>query len=378
MYYIIKITLSQQFYRKFLSLLHNNKYSTRKNMDFTPGKPIRTYSENGSWRDWSTDELVGAKLNYVPNWKCGAGVDSLYVDMDGYVWTASCRVGGKLGNVFDDFRVPEDWIDCKRNNCSCGADLFIPKVSKIEFKNLLRRSHDLETEVDKYNDTLTNFVAMERTHASNQKQVYWEIGRRCNYDCSYCWSWIHNNTDRHKTLEELMGATSLIEEKFTKGQAVNFIISGGEPTVNKDFLDWLRYLNVMGHHVSLHSNGSRLPDYYREVIHYGDLNLSVHFEFYDREKFVKVVAAIVDEKANNGGSGHLEIKFMMAPHNREETLILEQELKELPYFTEYCTWAVVPIRGGLDNNKSTPDKSSGSEIMEGYTKEDYVLFGDRK
>ena len=347
-------------------------------MDFTPGKPIRTYSENGSWRDWSTDELVGAKLNYVPNWKCGAGVDSLYVDMDGYVWTASCRVGGKLGNVFDDFRVPEDWIDCKRNNCSCGADLFIPKVSKIEFKNLLRRSHDLETEVDKYNDTLTNFVAMERTHASNQKQVYWEIGRRCNYDCSYCWSWIHNNTDRHKTLEELMGATSLIEEKFTKGQAVNFIISGGEPTVNKDFLDWLRYLNVMGHHVSLHSNGSRLPDYYREVIHYGDLNLSVHFEFYDREKFVKVVAAIVDEKANNGGSGHLEIKFMMAPHNREETLILEQELKELPYFTEYCTWAVVPIRGGLDNNKSTPDKSSGSEIMEGYTKEDYVLFGDRK
>ena len=43
-----------------------------KNNDFTPGKPIRTYAQDGSWRDWSTDELVGAKLNYLVNWKCGA------------------------------------------------------------------------------------------------------------------------------------------------------------------------------------------------------------------------------------------------------------------------------------------------------------------
>jgi hypothetical protein len=348
------------------------------NADFTPGKPIRTYDKDGTWRDWSTDELVGAKLNYLANWKCGAGVDSLFIDMDGGVWTASCRVGGKLGSVWDDFTVPNDWIDCKRNICSCGADLFIPKVSNIEFKPLLRKSHNLEPLNEHRNNDLVQFVAMERTHASTQKQVYWEIGRRCNYDCSYCWPWIHNNTDPHKSLEELMQATSLIEERFTKGESVNFIISGGEPTANKDFLDWLRYLNAMGHHVSLHSNGSRKPDYYKEIIHYGDLNISVHFEFYDRPKLVKVIEAIAKEKAEHGGLGHLEIKFMMAPHNREETLSLEQELKELPYFVDYCTWAIVPIRGGLDNKNSKPTANSGSEIMEGYTKEDYILFGDRK
>lgn len=348
------------------------------NMDITPGKPIRTYATDGSWRDWSTDELVGAKLNYLPGWKCGAGVDSLYIDMDGFVWTASCRVGGRLGNVFEDFQVPEDWIDCTRNVCSCGADLFIPKTQKIEFKPLLLRGQGLDTQSQLHNDSLTEFVAMERTHASNQKQIYWEIGRRCNYDCSYCWPWIHNNTDQHKTLEELMKATHNIETRFTKGASVNFIISGGEPTVNKHFLDWLRYLNTCGHHVSLHSNGSRLPDYYREIIHYGDLNLSVHFEFYDRAKFVKVVEAIADEKAQHGNLGHLEIKFMMAPHNREETLSLEEELKQLPNFVDFCTWAVVPIRGGLDNKTSEPNQGSGSEVMEGYTKEDYILFGDRK
>ena len=112
---------------------------SRTQFDFTPGKPIRTYGANGSWRDWSTDELVGAKLNYLSGWKCGAGVDSLFIDMDGGVWTASCRVGGQLGSVWDDFSVPEDWIDCTKNVCSCGADLFIPKTSRVEFKPLLRQ-----------------------------------------------------------------------------------------------------------------------------------------------------------------------------------------------------------------------------------------------
>jgi MoaA/NifB/PqqE/SkfB family radical SAM enzyme len=347
-------------------------------MEITPGKPIRTYAQDGSWRDWSTDELVGDKLNYLPNWKCGAGVDSLYIDMDGFVWTASCRVGGKLGNVFEDFTVPTDWIDCTRKTCSCGADLFVPKTKTIEFKPLLRRGQGLPTEFEKRDDTQTEFVALERTHASNQKQVYWEIGRRCNYDCSYCWPWIHNNTDKHKTLEELMKATYNVEQRFTKGEAVNFIISGGEPTANKDFLDWLRYLNTCGHHVSLHSNGSRLPDYYREIIHYGDLNLSVHYEFYDRARFVRVVEAVAHEKATTDGCGHLEIKFMMTPDNREETLSLEEELKALPHFTDWCTWAIVPIRGTLENKNITVGTGAGSEVMEGYTKEDYILFGDRK
>jgi hypothetical protein len=136
----------------------------------------------------------------------------------------------------------------------------------------------------------------------------------------------------------------------------------------------------MGHHVSLHSNGSRKPDYYKEIIHYGDLNLSVHFEFYDRAKFVKVVEAVALEKGinKNRGVGHLEIKFMMAPHNREETLSLEEELKTIPYFIDHCTWAIVPIRGDLNNKNSAPNQGSGSEVMEGYTKEDYILFGDRK
>jgi hypothetical protein len=106
--------------------------------------------------------------------------------------------------------------------------------------------------------------------------------------------------------------------------------------------------------------------------------LSVHYEFYDRARFVKVVEAVAHEKATTDGCGHLEIKFMMAPNNREETLQLEEELKALPHFKEWCTWAVVPIRGTLENKNIQVGTGAGSEVMDGYTKEDYILFGDRK
>ncbi len=39
-----------------------------------------------------------------------------------------------LGNAFDDFELPTDWITCEQKECICGADLFIPKAkTKKEF-----------------------------------------------------------------------------------------------------------------------------------------------------------------------------------------------------------------------------------------------------
>ena len=45
---------------------------------------------------------------------------------------------------------------------------------------------------------------------------------------------------------------------------------------------------------------------------------------------------------------------------------------------ETKTYIAKNIYNGLENNISEPNLTSGSEIMEGYTKEHYILFGDRK
>lgn len=339
--------------------------------DITPGKPLRVYRENGEFQDFSTDEIVGKRLNYYRNWKCGAGSKNIHIDMDGNIYAASCKVGGKLGNVYEDFETPETWITCNVDICSCGADLFVPKMKSMDHESLLRKTSGLDPKGKKVDSISTpdEQYAMERTFSSNVKQVYWEIGRRCNFDCSYCWPWIHNNHERHKSLEELISATQLVEEKFCRGSKANFVISGGEPTMNPAFMDWVRYIKAFGHYISMHSNASRQPDYYRELVHLSDINFSAHFEFYNRDKFIKNIAAIVDEKVKSEEIlGHLEVKLMMKPGDRAEALKLELELKKIPSFTDYCTWAVVPIR---DGNK-------GDTIMEGYEEADYEMFGDRK
>ncbi len=339
--------------------------------DITPGRPLRAYTEDGRFSDFSTDDFVGKRMNFFEGWSCGVGSDNLFVNMDGDIYGASCKVGGMLGNIYDDFSIPDKWLTCTKRSCSCGADLFIPKAQVDAQKSLLIKTNGQPADLKKRNSDELKFdqiKAMERTHASNMKQVYWEIGRRCNYDCSYCWPWIHNKTDPHKSLDTLITATNKVIEKFAKGARVNFIISGGEPTLNPDFLDWVRYISAMGHYLSMHSNATRLPAYYRELVHYGDLNLSAHFETIDETKFANVVEAVTDEKVKNKnqGVGHLEVKFMMAPGRREQAIRLRDRLLQISSFKEYCTWAFVPIRDG----------NMGDQIKMGYETADFELFGN--
>ena len=58
---------------------------------------------------------------------------------------------------------------------------------------------------------------------------------------------------------------------------------------------------------------------YKELIHYSDLNISVHFEFYKSERLLKVLDTITQEKVKNDNKGvkHLEVKLMFRPGIRE-------------------------------------------------------------
>ena len=74
--------------------------------EITPGRPLRAYTEDNIYLDMSTDTIVGSKKNYFKDWSCGAGVESIYVDMDGRIFVASCRVGGELGHIDSHLNVP--------------------------------------------------------------------------------------------------------------------------------------------------------------------------------------------------------------------------------------------------------------------------------
>jgi organic radical activating enzyme len=79
-------------------------------------------------------------------------------------------------------------------------------------------------------------------------QVTWDLGRRCNYDCSYCPVHRHDNFSKHATLDELKNNVDFLfeyidvymEHRQTKIANVGF--TGGEPTVNPNFIPFAKYL----------------------------------------------------------------------------------------------------------------------------------------
>ena len=79
-------------------------------------------------------------------------------------------------------------------------------------------------------------------------QVTWDTGRRCNYDCSYCPAHRHDNFSKHATLDELKNNVDFLYEytdlymKYRNHKVANFGFTGGEPTVNPNFIPFAQYL----------------------------------------------------------------------------------------------------------------------------------------
>lgn len=74
------------------------------------------------------NDIIKEHKNKFKGWKCNAGLESLMINWDGEVHRATCRVGGSLGNIYDgSFKIPETYIDCTREWCTCAADVNITK-----------------------------------------------------------------------------------------------------------------------------------------------------------------------------------------------------------------------------------------------------------
>lgn len=95
--------------------------------------------------------------------------------------------------------------------------------------------------------------------------ITWDLGRRCNYDCSYCPAHRHDNFSSHATLDELKDTANFLFEYIQTIQEhrlnsdVHISFTGGEPTVNPNFIEFARYVNSLkapNVQLSLTTNGA--------------------------------------------------------------------------------------------------------------------------
>ena len=126
------------------------------------------------------------------------------------------------------------------------------------------------------------------------------LEKACNYDCSYCGEDRHfkaNKATQYKSLETLKEHWLRLDKQLsTKNKTVDIFFSGGEVTLNKNFIPFLKWLksdfNYIGD-LGLTSNGSASKSYFKELIKYiSHLTFSTHTEFFNENKFFDLVTYI--------------------------------------------------------------------------------------
>lgn len=161
--------------------------------------------------------------------------------------------------------------------------------------------------------------------------ITWMLGSRCNYDCMYCPSELHDTTSRPHDLEAMQQVWKNIYDK-TKHKNLPYKISftGGEVTANKNFLSlihWLRNNYKTIDMIVITTNGSASQRYYKQLCqHVEAISFSTHSEFMDEQRFFDTVLAVNKLMVRPKKSVHVNI---MDEHwNQDRIKIYQQWLDQ--------------------------------------------------
>tara|TARA_B110000908_G_scaffold59196_1_gene71896 strand:- start:11352 stop:12731 length:1380 start_codon:yes stop_codon:yes gene_type:complete len=275
---------------------------------------------------------------------------------------------GLLGNIREGIDLPTYYVTCPYDQCGCGADVILSKArSNKEAQTLLdvtHNGHEGTLRVENYTtDSIDSGIAMEMNF-SIPYQVLWDLGRRCNYNCSYCWPSVHSNTEKFPSYEEVIQGIDMLIDHWSHGSPIRWNFGGGEPTMHPRFMDILKYLKSRNQWVLVTTNGSRSTKFWREASQYiNSVNMSAHFASMDlysgnEDRFVEVCKVIMEHHDAVDDDHWIEIKLMTPPgfleraqSTRQRILDLEMLDKPGANLRPKGTISLVPIRDLNDAEK---------------------------
>lgn len=140
-----------------------------------------------------------------------------------------------------------------------------------------------------------NIVALNRIYEKDKLTIDWFVGKRCNYDCTYCTPDIHDNFSPHIPLENLKNSANVFLKQFD-GNNIKIGFTGGEPCVHPEFHIFCKYLFENGiHRTTVTTNGTRTADYYLDLFQYvKSYTFSQHFEYAKNKDFLPKIKKIND------------------------------------------------------------------------------------
>lgn len=180
---------------------------------------------------------------------------------------------------------------------------------------------------------------------SPTRMIVWDLGRRCNYDCSYCTGWMHSTTapfnklDQYKRTAEFIDGYVSIYEQFEKTPFRNVLsFTGGEPAVNPDFFPLIEHLQTEYPHfvLNLTTNGTWSKRRGQFLLdHLDSVTVSYHCEGTDKQRQL-VRDNLVWMRENIKNKHKLKVNVMMHMDHWEDCIdlidnvLIPNDIKYIP------------------------------------------------
>lgn len=134
------------------------------------------------------------------------------------------------------------------------------------------------------------FKVASRWNHSETIKVEWNLGKRCNYDCSYCPAEIHDNNSPHTDINVLKSA---VDKLSSLGKPVRISLTGGEPSVHPHIDQLIEYIKSKNMWLSMTTNGTRRPMWYALQL-MDQYVFSLHFE-HEWAKVLYTIKTVVEQ-----------------------------------------------------------------------------------
>jgi MoaA/NifB/PqqE/SkfB family radical SAM enzyme len=219
---------------------------------------------------------------------------------------------------------------------------------------------------------MTEIVAIEDNHPPKDKwlRIEWNLGKRCNYDCSYCGSDIHDNVSSHLSLETIEKTISKIAEAATlQRKSCRISLTGGEPFVHPKIIEILKLIKSYGiSKISVTTNGSLPLNKYIDSIEYMNYYIfSYHFEFAYHDKIINTIISL-NEKLKDFKDKNLHVHLMYLPGK------MQQAMEIIDLMNQHdIKWVIRRIRPRIDPTMKTWANPgfSGMKTVHGKSTDQY-------
>lgn len=172
-----------------------------------------------------------------------------------------------------------------------------------------------------------------RWNHQNSIHVEWNLGKRCNLDCSYCPAEIHDNHSLHTDISILKHA---VDKLASLDKPVRISLTGGEPCVHPKIEALIAYMRSKVEWINITTNVTRTAQWYINQHLVNHWVYSLHFE---DDSWEERSCKIVDIK-NEDPNRLFQVNVMAHHHHmdRVRKAVDFFDYENIPYVLRRIRW----------------------------------------